>query len=69
VSLSKDGKRITRRARGGIIEKSLQMPGLLRDIPLREGHITVTPDEYTQALQSYYDRSMTRRATPPTADG
>ena len=69
VRLSKDGKRITRRAKGGIVEQLLQMSDLLRDVPLREGRITVTPDEYAEALQSYYERARTKRSTTPTADG
>ena len=56
VSLTKAGKRITRKAKGGIIERSLHMPECLREVPLREAHISVTPDEYTDALARYKSR-------------
>lgn len=56
VRLSKDGKRITRRAKGGIVEQLLQMSKILGEVPLREGNISLTSDEYADALKQYYDR-------------
>lgn len=56
MSLSKAGKNVARKAEGGIVEQLLDMDEYLLQIPLRDGHIGITPEEYAEALQRYRDR-------------
>ncbi len=56
ASLSKEGRRVTRQAKGGTVRRLLAMPASLAPVPLREGFVGLPDEEYEQALQRYYDR-------------